>query len=96
MALPASLYSSENLTVNARDARRIIASEIKYVRKITGITWTNYETNTEIAKELNIAPVLGKIQDYRKNWVQNVNGMPRKKLPRIIKNYRPKDRRNQG
>jgi hypothetical protein len=41
----------------------ITASEMKYVRKTAGHTWTDYETNTEIARELNITPVLDKIQD---------------------------------
>jgi len=37
-----------------------------YDKKV-GYTWTNYKTITDIAKELNIAPVLDKIQEYRKN-----------------------------
>ena len=57
--LPASLCSSENLTIKARDARRITASEMKYVWKTAGYTWTYCKTNTEIAKELNITPVFG-------------------------------------
>jgi formiminotetrahydrofolate cyclodeaminase len=31
----------------------------------------------EIEEELNITPILDKIQDYRRNWVQCVKGMPR-------------------
>jgi hypothetical protein len=50
----------------------------------------------EIAKELNITPVFGKIQDYKRNWIQDINRMPRNRLPRIQKNYTPKGRRNQG
>jgi len=96
LTFPASLYSSENFTIKARDARRITASEMKYVRKTAGYTWTDYKTNTKIAKELNITPVLDKTQDYRKNWIRNVKGMSRKRLTRIIKNYRPKDTRNHG
>jgi hypothetical protein len=30
-------------------------------------TGTDYKTKTEVAKELNITPVLDKIQEYRKN-----------------------------
>ena len=66
LVFPASLYSSENLTINAQDGRRITAYYIKYVRKAAGYTWTDYKTNSETAKELNITPVLDKIQDYRK------------------------------
>jgi hypothetical protein len=36
---------------------------MKYVRKTAGYTWTDYKTNTEIAKELNITPVLDKMKE---------------------------------
>jgi len=39
------LYGSETWTIKARDARRITAAEMKYVR-IAGYTWTDYKTNT--------------------------------------------------
>jgi hypothetical protein len=52
------------LTIKARDTRRITAAEMKCVRKGTGYTWTDFKTNTEIAKELNITPVLDKLQEY--------------------------------
>jgi hypothetical protein len=37
---------------------------MKHIRNTAGYTWTDYKTNTEIAKKLNITPVLDKIQDY--------------------------------
>jgi hypothetical protein len=46
--------------------------------------------NAENAKELNVVPVLDKIQDYRRNWILHVNIMPHNSLQGIIKNYRPK------
>jgi len=54
------------------------------------------KTNTKIVKELNMTPVLVKIQEYKGNWLQHVNRMPHNRLQRIFKNYRPKGRRNQG
>ena len=68
LALPALLYDSENWTSKARDARRITAADMKYMRKTAGYTWTDYKTNTGIAKELNITPVLDKIQECRRNF----------------------------
>jgi hypothetical protein len=66
------------------------------MRRTVGYTWTDHKTNKEIAKELNITPVLGKIQDYKRNWIQHVNRMPRNRLPTLIRNYTPTGRRNQG
>jgi hypothetical protein len=58
---------------------------MKYMRITATYTWTDHKTNTEIAKELNITQVLDKIQDYKRNWIQNVNRISRNGLPRLIK-----------
>jgi len=60
LALPILLYGSETWTIKARDARRITAAEMKYMRT-AGYTWTDYKTNSHIAKELEITPVLDKL-----------------------------------
>ena len=39
LALLVLLYGSETWTVKARDARRITAAEMKYMRRTTGYTW---------------------------------------------------------
>ena len=64
------------------------------MRRIAGYTWTDYKTNTQIAKELKIIPILDKILEYKRNWIQHVNRMPRNRLPRVIKHYSPTGRRN--
>jgi hypothetical protein len=58
--------------------------------------WTDYETNTQIAKELKITPILDKLLEYKRNWIQNVNRMPRNRLPSVMKHYSPTGRRNHG
>jgi hypothetical protein len=65
-----------------------------YIKKKAGYTWADYKANTEIAKELNVKPVLDKKQEYRRNCLQHINRMTHNKLPRILKNYRPTGRRN--
>jgi hypothetical protein len=63
LALPALLYGSENWMIKARDSRRITAAEMKRTRTTAGHTWTDYKTNPQIAKELNMTPVFYKIQE---------------------------------
>ena len=65
-ALLALLYGSENWTIKARDARRITAAEMKYMRKTSGYTWTYYKTDPEIANELSTNPALDKTQKHKK------------------------------
>jgi hypothetical protein len=60
LALPVLLYGSETWNIKARDARRITAAEMKYMRIIAGYTLKDYKTNTQIAKELKITPILDK------------------------------------
>jgi hypothetical protein len=50
LALPVLLCGSETWTVKAMDARRITAAETKYMRRTAGYIWTDYKTNTQIAK----------------------------------------------
>ena len=74
----------------------VTTAEMKYMRKKAGYTGTDYKTNTETAKELNITLILDKIQEYRSNWFQRINRMPHNRLPRIIKNCRPKGKKRPG
>ena len=90
------LYGSETWTIKARDTRRITAAEMKYMRITAGYTWTDYKTNGQIAKELKITPILDKLLEYKRSWIQYVNRMPRNRLPRVMKHYCPTGRRNRG
>jgi len=96
LALPVLLYGSETWTVKASDGRRITAVEMKYMRRTEGYTWTDYRTNVQIAKGLKITPILGKLLEYKRSWIQHVNRMPRNRLPRVMKHYSPTGRRNHG
>jgi len=64
--------------------------------RTAGYTWTDYKTNGEIAKELKITPILGKLLEYKGSWIHHVNRMPRNRLPRVMKHYSLTGRRNHG
>jgi len=91
-----SQFREVTWTIKARDARRITASQIKCTRRKAGYTWTDYKTNTQITKELKITPILGKLLEYKRNWIQHVNRMPRNRLLRVMTHYSPTGRRNHG
>jgi len=69
LALPVVLYGNETLTIKASDARRITAAAIKYMRRTAGYTWKDYKTNAQIAKELKITQILGKLLEYKRSWI---------------------------
>jgi hypothetical protein len=69
---------------------------MKYMRRTARYIWTDYKTNAQIANELKITPILDKLLEYKRNWIQRVNRMPRNRLPRVTKRYSPIGRRNYG
>jgi hypothetical protein len=69
---------------------------MKYMKRTAGYIWTDYKTNAQIVKELKITPILDKFLEYERNWIQHVNRMPRKRLPRVMKRNSPAGRRNHG
>jgi hypothetical protein len=67
LALSVLLYGSETWTIKARETRRIIAAEMKYMRRTAEYIWTDYKTNAQIAKELKITPILDKLLESKRN-----------------------------
>ena len=60
LALPVLLYGSESRTIKTRDARRITAAEMKYVRRTAGYTWTDHKTNYKgIKNNTNFVQITG-------------------------------------
>ena len=74
----------------------ILVFLLSSLRRTAGYTRTDYKTNTQIAKELKITPILDKLLEYKRNWIQHVNRMPRNRLPRVMKHYSPTGRMNHG
>ena len=68
---------------------------MKYMRTAV-YTWTDYKTNIQIRKKLKITQILDKLLEYKRNWTQHINRMPRNRSPRVIKHYYPTGRRNYG
>ena len=51
---------------------------------------------TQRRVELKITPILDKLLEYKRRWIQHVNRMPRNRLSRVMKYYSPTGRRNHG
>ena len=73
--------------------RRISAAEMKYMRRTAGYIWTDYKTNAQIAEDLKITPILDKLLEYKRSWIQHANRMPRNWLHRAMKHYSPAGRK---
>jgi hypothetical protein len=70
LALPVLLYGSETWNVKARDARRITAAEMKYMRRTAAYTWDRLQNKwTNLQKELKITQILEKLLEYKRSWI---------------------------
>ena len=83
------------------ELKEIVKNVESLVRKFVAIfnvdtLGTDYRTNSHIAKELEITPVLDKLLVYKRHWIQRVNRMPRDRLPRVMKHCCPTGSRNRG
>ena len=90
------MFEIYSWTIKARDTIRITAAEMKYMRITAGYTWTDNKTNAQITNDLKITLTLEKLLEYKRNWIQHVNRMPRNRLPRVMKQYCPTCRRKHG
>jgi len=66
------------------------------VRHALNVNKACVETNTQVTKKLKTTPILDKLLEYKRNWIQHVNRMSRKRLPRVMKHYCATGRRNCG
>jgi hypothetical protein len=65
LAVPTLIYGSEIWTLRKQDKTRLTTSEMKFLRKTTGYTLMDHKKNEEIIRELQVAPIINKIQNYK-------------------------------
>jgi len=58
---------NQEIEIKHLEARRITATEMKYMRKTAGYTWTDDKTDAQIAKDLKVTPILDKLLEYRRS-----------------------------
>ena len=88
LVLPTFLYGSENWTPSALQRRRIEAAEMKLLRPLAGYTLYVHKRNDYLRRELRITGILDKIDEYRRNWLSNLQRMPQNRIPLKSYHYR--------
>ena len=96
LLLPTFLYGSENWTLTASQRRRIEATEMKLLRPLAGHTPYDHKTNDNKRRELRITCILGKIEEYKRNWRSHLQRMPQNRIPSKSYHYTPEGRRTIG
>jgi len=76
LVLPPFLHGSEKWTLTALQRRRIEVAEMKLLRPLAGCTLYDHKTNDCICRELRITGILDKMDEYRWNWLLQLQRKP--------------------
>ena len=61
---------------------QVQASEMRFLRRVEGVTLFNKVRSSEIQKSPNIEPLLLRIEKSQLRWFGHVSRMPQKRLPK--------------
>ena len=81
-------YGHESWVMTKRVRSQVQASEMRFLRKIKGVTLFNKVCSSEIQKSLNIKPLLLRIERFQLRWLGHVSRMLQERLPKQV--YLPK------
>jgi hypothetical protein len=96
LALPIVPYGSEIWTLKLMDKKRLTLIEMKVFRQTAGYTHFDHKRNEEIFEDLKVEPVDEKLRRYKSNWLLHVASTNKKRMPKLMLNYRPNGRRRLG
>ena len=80
--VPILTYGHESWVMTERMGSQVQASELRFLRRIEGVTLFSKVHSSEIRKSLNIEPLLLRIERSQLSWFDNVSRMPQKRLPK--------------
>ena len=74
-------YVHESWVMTERMRSQVQASEMRFLRRIEGVTLFNKVRSSKIRKSLNIEPLLLRIERSQLRWFGHVSRMPQEKTP---------------
>ena len=80
--VPIFTYGHASWVMNERVRSQVQASEMRFLRRIEGVTLLNKVRSSEIRKSLNIEPLLLRTERSQLRWFGHVSRMPEETLPK--------------
>jgi len=96
VARPSLLYGSETWVTTKRDMTRLEATEMRFLRSVTGYTRLDKTRSEGIRKELEISGIHDVRLKYKQTWINHLERMDNTRLPKHALNYKPRGRRDRG
>ena len=84
MVVPTLLYGSESWTLQKRHRSKIQAMEMRYLRKIEGVTRLHRVPNEDTRRRLGAEAVLAVGDRKKKEWRVRIEGMSQERLMRRV------------
>ena len=78
--VPILTYGHESWVMSERMRSQVQASEMRFLRRIEGVTLFNKVRSSEIRKSVNIEPLYLRIERSQLRWFGHVNRMPQERL----------------
>jgi hypothetical protein len=85
-------YGSENCIINKRDAQKLEAAQMRFLRPLLGLIRLDRHRNPEIRNSLKV----DNIKQYQRRWVDHLERIVRSRLPRLAFQYQPLGWRDRG
>jgi len=89
-------FGSEAWVLKKREEQRLEAAQMKFLRRLLGITKLDKEKDQCIRQNTGEQNMVKEIKQYKKKWLQHVQRMDTDRLPKQALQYKPKGRRNIG
>ena len=80
--VPILTHGHESWVMTKRVQSQVRASEMRFLRRIEGVTLFIKMPSCEIRKSLNIEPLLLRIERSQLRWFGHVSRMPQERLPK--------------
>jgi hypothetical protein len=83
------MISSQNIYTKKREEQRLEAAQMKCSRHLLGITKLDKEKNQCTRGKTGAQNIVKEIKQYQKKWLQHVQRVGTKRIPKQALQYRP-------
>ena len=80
--VPILTYGHESWITTEKVRSHVQASEMRFLRRVRGVTMLDKVRSSEIRKSLNVDPLLLRIEKSQLRWFGHVSRMPQERLPK--------------
>ena len=97
IVIPSALYGAECWVLRKGDERRLLAFEMKCVRRICGVRWEDRVTNERVREMAGLEDtIMERVRDGQRRWFGHVTRMNQDRWPNLTLNGRVRGSRPRG